>query len=177
MFLSIAAGLYYVAELVEEYTVAAKKVISVIVLFVTTVYMLFIFFDNLPWSIIICGLAAQALHALILTEFPYVKLMSVQFIGAVLLLLLNHYLAFLHFTQYYFNFTEVSRKESVKKIMFHRNFTHRSETKIKNFQNETKCSIFKIHSFLFHYKKKKYFCCVSSYFISLHYRKLCSNGV
>lgn len=106
-FLFSAAGLYYIAELVEEYTVTAKKVISVIVLFVTTVYLLFIFFDNLPWSMVFCGLAAQALHALILTDFPYVYLKSVQFIGAVFLLIINHYLAFSYFTQHYFNFAEV----------------------------------------------------------------------
>lgn len=85
----------------------AKKVITVIVLFVTTVYLLFMFFDNLPWSMVICGLLAQAIHAIILTDFPYVKLMSVQFIGAVAMLFVNHYLAFSFFTQYYFNFAEV----------------------------------------------------------------------
>lgn len=105
-----AAGLYYVAELVEEYTVTAKKVITIIVLFVTTVYLLFMFLDNLPWSLVICGLLAQALHAIILTDFPYVKFMSVQFIGAVLMLFVNHYLAFSFFTQYYYNFTEVSEQ-------------------------------------------------------------------
>lgn len=102
-----AAGLYYVAELVEEYTVTAKKVITILVLFVTTVDLLFIFVDNLPWSMVICGLLSQTLHAIILTDFPYVKLASVQFIGAVILLFVNHYLAFSFFTQYYFNFTEV----------------------------------------------------------------------
>lgn len=110
-----AAGLYYVAELVEEYTVTAKKVITIIVLFVTTVYLLFMFLDNLPWSLVICGILAQALHAIILTDFPYVKFMSVQFIGAVLMLFVNHYLAFSFFTQYYYNFTEVS--EQMKHIL------------------------------------------------------------
>lgn len=93
----------------EEYTVTAKKCITIIVLFVTTVYVLFMCLDNLPWSMVICGLVAQALHAIILTDFPYVKLMSVQFIGAVIMLFINHYLAFSFFTQYYFNFTEVRR--------------------------------------------------------------------
>lgn len=106
-FLVSAAGLYYIAELVEEYTVIAKKVILVIVLFVTTIYLLFIFFDNIPWLMVFCGLATQALHALILTDFPYVNLKSIQFIGAVFLLIINHYLAFSYFTQHYFNFAEV----------------------------------------------------------------------
>lgn len=108
MFFSLfsAAGLYYLAELVEEYTVIAKKVITVEVLFVTTVYLLFMFSD-LPWSMILCGLLSQILHAVILTDFPYVKLVSIQFIGAVVMLFINHYLAFSFFTQNYYNFSEV----------------------------------------------------------------------
>lgn len=102
-----AAGLYYVAELVEEYTVTAKKVITIEVLFVTSVYILFMFFDNLPWSMVICGLVSQAFHAMILADFPYVKIMSIQFICAVIMLFINHYLAFNYFTQNYYNFSEV----------------------------------------------------------------------
>lgn len=102
-----AAGLYYVAELVEEYTVTAKKVITVIVLFVSTIYLLFMFIDNLPWSMVICGLLSQVLHAIILTDFPYVKLCSVQFVGSIIMLFVNHYLAFKFFTQQYYSFSEV----------------------------------------------------------------------
>lgn len=109
LFVSVsAAGLYYLAELVEEYTVIAKKVITILVLFVTTVFVLFMFVDNLPWSMIICGLVSQVLHAIILTEFPYVKLLSLQFVGTIVLLFVNHYLAFKHFTLQYYNFTEVN---------------------------------------------------------------------
>ncbi|XP_055308350.1 protein TEX261 [Sitodiplosis mosellana] len=105
--IAVAAGLYYLAELVEEYTVIAKKVITVEVLFVTTVYLLFVFSDNLPWSMVICGLLSQMLHAVILTDFPYVKLVSIQFIGAVVMLFINHYLAFSYFTQNFYSFSEV----------------------------------------------------------------------
>lgn len=86
----------------------AKKVITIEVLFVTTVYLLFIFSDNLPWSMVICGLVSQILHAVILTDFPYVKLVSIQFIGAVVMLFVNHYLAFSFFTHNYYNFSEVN---------------------------------------------------------------------
>lgn len=107
IFPTLAAGLYYIAELVEEYTVLAKKTISWLVLIVTSVYVFFIFFDHLPWSMVLCGLAAQATHGLIMANFPYVKFASIPFIGAVSLLLVNHYLAFDYFTQNYFNFSEV----------------------------------------------------------------------
>lgn len=60
------------------------------------------------WSMIICGLVSQVLHAIILTDFPYVKLLSVQFVGTIVMLFVNHYLAFKHFTWQYYNFSEVN---------------------------------------------------------------------
>lgn len=112
--LFVAAGLYYVAELVEEYTVTAKKVITVEVLLVTIIYLMFMFTDNLPWSMVICGLIAQASHAVILTEFPYVRLLSIQFISAAVMLFVNHYLAFSFFTKNYYNFSEVGHIFSIQ---------------------------------------------------------------
>ncbi|XP_052862749.1 protein TEX261 [Anopheles cruzii] len=104
---SIAAGLYYLAELVEEYTVIAKKVISWMVLGTATLYVLFIFTESFPWSMVLCGLGAQLLHVFILTDFPYVRFLSPAFLGAVILLLVNHYLAFVYFQTQYHAFTEV----------------------------------------------------------------------
>lgn len=82
--------------------------ITILVLFVTTLFFLFMFVDNLPWSMIICGLVSQVLHAIILTDFPYVKPLSVQFVGTIILLFVNHFLAFKHFTLQYYSFTEVT---------------------------------------------------------------------
>lgn len=104
---SIAAGLYYLAELVEEYTVTAKKVITWMVVGSVLLYVVFIFTERFSWSMLLCGLGAQALHAVILKNFPYVKFLSPSFLGAVILLLLNHYLAFIYFQQQYHPFTEV----------------------------------------------------------------------
>lgn len=115
----LAAGLYYLAELVEEYTAIAKKVITVEVLFVTTIYLLFIFSDNLPWSMVICGLFSQILHAVILVDFPYVKLVSIQFIGAVIMLFINHYLAFSFFTQHFYSFSEVKQMIRIFSMVFY----------------------------------------------------------
>lgn len=104
---SIAAGLYYLAELVEEYTVTAKKVITWLVVGSVALYVVFIFTERFSWTMVLCGLGAQALHAAILKNFPYVKFMSPSFLGAVVLLLVNHYLAFIYFQQQYHPFAEV----------------------------------------------------------------------
>ncbi|XP_019548245.2 protein TEX261 [Aedes albopictus] len=104
---SIAAGLYYLAELVEEYTVMAKKVITWMIMGSVLLYIIFIFTERFTWTLILCGLGAQALHAAILKNFPYVKFLSPCFLGAVILLLVNHYLAFIYFQQQFHPFTEV----------------------------------------------------------------------
>uniref|UniRef100_T1D4X6 Protein TEX261 n=1 Tax=Psorophora albipes TaxID=869069 RepID=T1D4X6_9DIPT len=104
---SIAAGLYYLAELVEEYTVAAKKVITWMIMGSVLLYIIFIFTERFTWTLLLCGLGAQALHAAILNNFPYVKFLSPSFMGAVILLLVNHYLAFVYFQQQYHPFSEV----------------------------------------------------------------------
>ncbi|XP_053681368.1 protein TEX261 [Anopheles nili] len=104
---SIAAGLYYLAELVEEYTVIAKKAIRWMVAITAGLYVIFIFTEPFPWPMLLCGLGAQLLHALILTDFPYVRFLSPGFLGAVLLLIVNHYLAFVYFQLQYHTFSEI----------------------------------------------------------------------
>uniref|UniRef100_U5EY91 Protein TEX261 n=1 Tax=Corethrella appendiculata TaxID=1370023 RepID=U5EY91_9DIPT len=104
---SIAAGLYYLAELVEEFTVTAKKIISWIVILTTFIYLTFIFTENFSWLMIGCGIFAQGVHGLILKNFPYIKFLSIQFLSGVILLLVNHYFAFVYFQQNYHTFSEV----------------------------------------------------------------------
>ncbi|XP_055620353.1 protein TEX261 isoform X2 [Toxorhynchites rutilus septentrionalis] len=103
----IAAGLYYLAELVEEYTVIAKKIISWMVVVSVLLYVVFIFTERFSWTMLVCGLGAQVLHAVILKNFPFVKFLSPSFLGAVALLLVNHYLAFVYFQWQYHPFSEV----------------------------------------------------------------------
>ncbi|XP_055705696.1 protein TEX261 [Phlebotomus papatasi] len=105
--ISIAAGLYYLAELVEEYTVVAKKVILTMILSTAGVYVLLAIFDSLPWMMITCGLLAQGIHALIMKNFPYVQFLSFSFLGSVILLLINNYLAFTFFATHYYILSEV----------------------------------------------------------------------
>lgn len=102
-----AAALYYLAELLEEYTVAAKKTISWLIALTMGIYVLLPIFDSVPYSMVIAGLAAQALHAVIMKNFPFVEFLSVPFLGAVVMLVVNHWLAFRFFSQNWYQFTEV----------------------------------------------------------------------
>lgn len=108
----LAAGLYYIAELVEEYTTAARKVIMLMISFTMFVYTMFIFCDDLPWSMVIMGFVTQFLHLAIMSNFPFIKFFSLSFIGTVVCLIANHLLAFQHFTSVYYPFTQVKFKHN-----------------------------------------------------------------
>lgn len=104
---SIAAGLYYLAELVEEYTVIAKYVITWLIIFTTAVHAGLIIFEDFPLHMNVLGLFMQAIHGGLLRHFPVVKVQSLSFVSAILLLCVNHYFAFSFFRGNRYNFTEV----------------------------------------------------------------------
>lgn len=105
--LAIAAALYYLAEIVEEYTVVTCKIIRYTILLILGIYCGLFLFEELPTSIVICGLVNHAAYLMILRTFPFFILTSLPFIGAFSLLMVNHYLAFMHFTSVYYPFSEV----------------------------------------------------------------------
>lgn len=105
--ISFAAGLYYISEIVEEYTEKAKKVIKFSSIVTIGLYILLMITENFSWSIILCGLLAQVIHLAILRTFPNIKILSLEFWSAVILLLNNHYLAYSHFQEVYYSLSEV----------------------------------------------------------------------
>ncbi|XP_034838291.1 protein TEX261 [Maniola hyperantus] len=105
--MSIAAGLYYLAELVEEYTVTAKYIITWLVVVTAAIHIGLLLFEDLPLHLNALGILQQGLHALLLRQFPVVRPRSVAFCAAVADLTLHHYCAFRYFGQVYYNFSEV----------------------------------------------------------------------
>lgn len=107
--ISFAAGLYYISEIVEEYTERAKKVIKFLTFATIVLYLLLLVGENFTWTLIVCGLLAQLVHLAILRNFPNIKILSLEFSGAVFLLLFNHYLAYKHFQEVYYSLSEVKQ--------------------------------------------------------------------
>lgn len=104
---AVAAGLYYLAELVEEYTVMTKRIIWWMTVITLLFYIGFLLFEDFPASIIICGIISQVAHLFILKTFPFVMIASPAFIVAIIMLVINHYLAFQYFAAVYYSFSEV----------------------------------------------------------------------
>lgn len=105
--LSLAAGLYYIAEVVEEYTVVTAKVIRYIIYVTSVVYVGLYFFEKMPTQMILTGLLTNLDYFLVLSTFPNVSLTSFSFIMGIVLVLVNHYFAFSHFSMIYYPFSEI----------------------------------------------------------------------
>jgi len=105
--LAIAAGLYYLAELVEEYTVLTAKIIKWMIVLTFFTYIGLFFFENLTSTMIVCGIIAQVSHLMLLSNFPYFSVGSPSFLAAMVMVLVNHYLAFSFFGQNFYPFSEV----------------------------------------------------------------------
>ncbi|XP_006820688.1 protein TEX261-like [Saccoglossus kowalevskii] len=105
--LSLAAGLYYVAELVEEYTVMAAKIIKVFLIFTTVVYIGLILFEEFPLKVTLTGLFSNIIYSLLLRNFPFIELTEPVFLIGCVMVVVNHYLAFQYFASVWYPFGEV----------------------------------------------------------------------
>jgi hypothetical protein len=70
-------------------------------------YVGFLLFEDFPTSLIVCGIISQVAHLFILKTFPFVVIASPAFIVGVIMLIINHYLAFQYFASVYYSFSEV----------------------------------------------------------------------
>ncbi|XP_030803442.1 protein TEX261-like [Camarhynchus parvulus] len=102
-----AAGLYYLAELIEEYTVATRRIIkSMIWVSLATLISLFLspFFPNISPII---GSFSNLVYLGLNLGFPCIVLTSSNFLLSCVLVVVNHYLAFQYFAEEFYLFSEV----------------------------------------------------------------------
>lgn len=105
--LALAAGLYYLAELVEEYTVISGRIIKWLHIFVAAIYVGLILFEDVYYSVTVLGLVSIAIYSLMLKDFPFIELSSPVFILSCVLVFVNHYYAFRYFSTVWHPFSEV----------------------------------------------------------------------
>ncbi|GAV01902.1 hypothetical protein RvY_12539 [Ramazzottius varieornatus] len=103
---SLAVALYFLAELVEENSVTASKVIRWMIIIDAALFLLLPIFESFPITLVISGLVAQLCHYMLMRTFPAIQIKSPWFAGTIILFLVNHYLAFRHFTEHYYAFNE-----------------------------------------------------------------------
>ncbi|KAH8693518.1 putative Golgi apparatus and endoplasmic reticulum protein Svp26 [Talaromyces proteolyticus] len=97
--LAIASGLYYLSELVEEHTVLARRVLTRLIYGIIIVQILLLLFDKFPFSLSLLSVVSHLIYASNLRRFPIVKLSDPLFIISCILVCLNHWLWFRHFSR------------------------------------------------------------------------------
>ncbi|GAA5973736.1 hypothetical protein JCM11641_005108 [Rhodosporidiobolus odoratus] len=97
--LSLASGLLYVAEVIEEHSALAKNVGKRLIAAEILLYLVLFFVDGLPWHLVAIGILA---HVVYLGNFsrswPIISLTSPIFILSCVLVLTSHFLSFRHFS-------------------------------------------------------------------------------
>ncbi|XP_068800000.1 protein TEX261 isoform X1 [Struthio camelus] len=78
--LAIAAGLYYLAELIEEYTVVTRRIIKYMIWFSTAVLVGLYLFEHFPGFMVGVGLFTNLVYFGLLQTFPFIMLTSPNFI-------------------------------------------------------------------------------------------------
>lgn len=97
--LAIASGLYYLSELVEEHTVLARRLLSRLIYSVIIIQILLLLIDRFPFSLSLLSVVSHLIYASNLRRFPIVKLSDPLFILSCILVGLNHWLWFRHFSK------------------------------------------------------------------------------
>ncbi|CAL8076562.1 unnamed protein product [Calicophoron daubneyi] len=102
-----AAGLLYITELVEEYTVTTGKIIRFMIGCEIVLHILLIFTDDTSYLTVIVGLVAHLFYASLLKNFPAFHFTSFQFIGSFAMFIIHHFVAFRMFHTVFYPFTEM----------------------------------------------------------------------
>lgn len=95
--LSIASGLYYISELVEEHTEPTKRLLTKLIYGIMAIFILLLIFDKFPWKLTLFSIFSYYVYLQNLKKFPYVELTSPIFLISCVLVVANHFLWFNYF--------------------------------------------------------------------------------
>lgn len=95
--LSIASGLYYISELVEEHSEPTKRFLTRAIYVIIGIFLLLLLFDSFPFKLSVFSIVSYAIYLQNLTKFPFISLKSLTFLLSCVLVVLNHYLWFKYF--------------------------------------------------------------------------------
>lgn len=80
--LSIASGLYYLSELVEEHTVIAKRLLTRLIYAVVVFQTLLWLIDGFPFWSTVLGIVSHVVYLGNMRKFPFVKLSDPLFLAS-----------------------------------------------------------------------------------------------
>lgn len=93
----LACGLYYLIEIVEEFTSLSKKLIRSAILVVLALHFLLLVYERFPLIQCSLGFVAHLSYLNLLSNFPYIEPLSVKFIASTSLFIIDNIVWFLYF--------------------------------------------------------------------------------
>eukprot|EP01118_Nematostelium_gracile_P012635 TRINITY_DN4645_c0_g1_i1.p1 TRINITY_DN4645_c0_g1~~TRINITY_DN4645_c0_g1_i1.p1 ORF type:complete len:212 (-),score=33.82 TRINITY_DN4645_c0_g1_i1:10-645(-) len=104
----LACGLYYVAEIAEEHTAIARRIIRYMIMTIIGLHCLLLFFEDLPLTHVAFGLISHCTYYLLLKDFPFIEFSDPKFIGSVVCMIADHSMWFYYFMYHFHDFTDVA---------------------------------------------------------------------
>lgn len=96
--LTIAAGLYYLSEQVEEHTVLAKRVLVRVILAIMATHVLLVLLDGVPVMRSLFSLGVNVVYLQTMKRFPSVEIAGPAFILSCVGAIGSHFLWFSYFS-------------------------------------------------------------------------------
>ncbi|CAR21724.1 Protein SVP26 [Lachancea thermotolerans] len=95
--LSIASGLYYISELVEEHSEPTKRFLTRAIYGIIILYVFLLILDSFPFKLSVFSIVSYLVYLQNLKHFPFISLKSPTLLASCVLVALNHYFWFKHF--------------------------------------------------------------------------------
>jgi len=103
----VASGLFYLTELIEDYTQLSRKIFQWSNVAVIVTFVLLFLFEDISFIHTVLGLGMCASGYLVLQQFPTIEMLSWQFILMIAVMVCNHISAFLYFSDKYYSFSQI----------------------------------------------------------------------
>lgn len=97
--LSLASGLYYISELIEQKTVHTKKILTKLIFGIIITFTCLMFTDGLPIKLCLLSIVSHIIYFKNLDKFPLINLHNIYFVLSIVLVLVNHYFWFKFFNR------------------------------------------------------------------------------
>lgn len=95
--LSIASGLYYISEIVEEHCEPTRRFLNRAIYVIITTLVLLCVTDRFPLKLVALSVVSHLVYRANLKRFPVISLASPTFVVSCVLVVANHYLWFRYF--------------------------------------------------------------------------------
>lgn len=99
--LSVAAGLYYMSEIIEDNIEFTRRTLSICIKGLSAILILLWLFDDFSLKHVLFTLFSYYVYSLNLKHFPIVNIKGPIFIATCILAILNHYFWFRYFSNPY----------------------------------------------------------------------------